>query len=174
VATEEPHSHGAKSWQFNLNAIASQRSDCSMRCNGEWRVHHRRSALDHAQRFAPISCARDRAISTHDDRRLLTSDLFDGFAEILLMVKANVSDNRNATIPCVHRIESPAEPNLYNGAIDASGLKAVKNNAGEEFKFGDGTDARLNPVGGIKCPLHCHSEWEWGERAAINADSLAV
>jgi hypothetical protein len=74
----------------------------------------------------------------------------------------------------VHRIESSAEPNLHNGAIDVGGVKAVKDNTGEEFKFGDGADAGLNPVGGIECPLHRHSEWEWGEWAAINADAFAV
>jgi hypothetical protein len=74
----------------------------------------------------------------------------------------------------VHRIESPAEPNLHNGAIDASGVKAVKDDTSEQFKFGDGPDARLNPVGGIECPLHRHGEWERGERAAINTDPLAV
>jgi len=74
----------------------------------------------------------------------------------------------------VHRIESPAEPNLYNGAIDASGLKAVKNNAGEEFKFGDGTDTGLNPICGIECPFHRYGKLEWGERVAINANSLSV
>jgi hypothetical protein len=74
----------------------------------------------------------------------------------------------------VHRIESPAEPNLHNGAIDASGVKAVKDDAGEEFELGDGTDARLNPVGGIEGSLHRHGELEWGEWAAINANPLAV
>jgi hypothetical protein len=74
----------------------------------------------------------------------------------------------------VHRIESPAEPNLHNGAINASGVKAVKDDASEEFKFSDGTDARLNPVGSIKCSLHRHGELKWGERAAINANPLAV
>ncbi len=131
MAPEEPNSDSAESWQFNLNAVASQRSDCSMRCNAEWRADSRCNALDHAQRFAPVSCPRDCAIPTHDDRRLLTSDLLDGLAEILLVVKANVGDNGNATIPCVHRIESPAEPNLHNGAVDASGVKSVKDDASE-------------------------------------------
>jgi hypothetical protein len=74
----------------------------------------------------------------------------------------------------VHRIKSPSKPNLYNGAIDAGGVKAVKDDAGEEFKFGDGTDARLNPVCGIECPLHRHGELKWGEWVAINTNSLAV
>jgi hypothetical protein len=74
----------------------------------------------------------------------------------------------------VHRIESPAEPNLHNGAIDASGVKAVKDDASEEFKLGDGSDAGLNSVGGIECSLHRHGELKWGERAAINANPLAV
>ena len=90
------------------------------------------------------------------------------------MIKANVGDDCNATIPCVHRIKSPAKPNLYNGAIDAGGVKAVKDDAGEKFELGDGSDARLNPICGIECPLHRHGKLEWGERVAINANPLAV
>jgi hypothetical protein len=74
----------------------------------------------------------------------------------------------------VHRIESPAEPNLYNGAIDAGGVKAVKDNASEKFELGDGSDARLNPICGIECPLHRYGELEWSERVAINANPFAV
>jgi hypothetical protein len=74
----------------------------------------------------------------------------------------------------VHRIESPAEPNLHNGAGNTSCMEAVKDNAGKELELSDGANTGLNPVGGIKCSLHRHGEWEWGERAAINANSLTV
>jgi hypothetical protein len=53
-------------------------------------------------------------------------------------------------------------------------VKAVKDDAGEKFELGDGSNARLNPICGIECPLHRHGELKWGERAAINANPLTV
>jgi hypothetical protein len=53
-------------------------------------------------------------------------------------------------------------------------MEAVKDNAGKEFELSDGANTGLNPIGGIECPLHRHGEWERGERAAINTNSLTV
>jgi hypothetical protein len=53
-------------------------------------------------------------------------------------------------------------------------MEAVKDNTGKEFELGDGANTGLNSVGGIECSLHRHGEFKWGERAAINANPLAV
>ena len=104
---------------------------------------------NHVECSAPFARTDNGAIAAHNNRGLLFRNRLNGVAEVLLMIKANIRDDRDSAVPRVRRIEPTTEAHLNNRGGDLFLAKCLKDGTDKDLELRRWPDALFDLVGGV-------------------------
>ncbi len=134
VATEQAQTHVAQAIEAEPQAATVHAQDGRRRHLGQRSVDPCRAAPDGRQ---PIAAgARDRAVATLDDGRLLAADGRQAGPEVLHVVEGHVGHRRHPAVPGIGRIEAAAETDLDHGHVDGRSGEGQEGGCGQDLELG--------------------------------------
>jgi hypothetical protein len=174
VPTEQTDAHRTSSIEFYLNAVASERANGARTRDGEGCANALRTMPNDIECSASLAGPNDGTVAAHNTRGLLFRNCLTGVAEVLLMIKANIRDDRDPAVPGVRCIEPTTEAHLHNCRGDLLLAQRFEDCADEDLELGGWSDALFDLVGGVKGSCDRLGKREWGERLTVDLHAFPV